>query len=55
MPHLKLSWQEPGTAERKPGGAWWGRDGWLPAWLQHPPLAQGTVPAPGPSARHVAG
>lgn len=31
-------------AERKPGGACWGRAGWLPAPLQHPPLAQGAVP-----------
>lgn len=31
MPHLKLGWQGPGTAERKPGGAWWGQAGWLPA------------------------
>lgn len=31
MPHLKLSWQGPGMAERKPGGVWWGQAGWLPA------------------------
>lgn len=44
MPHLKLSWQEPGTTERKLGGVWWGRDSWLLALLQNPPLAWGAVP-----------
>lgn len=31
MPHLKLSWQGPGMAKRKPGGVWWGQASWLPA------------------------
>lgn len=39
MPHLRLSWQEPGTALRKPSGAWWGQDGWLCS-STHPQLRE---------------